>query len=826
MSDKEASKESAKSKRLVQLSRLVRTSGDMQLSEEKRTLLKSHLKSEIERLQHDKYADQPQEKARQYELKIRQMVAADARWDQMGPVCWQYFHLQNDAEVAGRLIELCFLYGNEAQLRNVIERLLKEQVDFYKTINVAVRSQLLGYYWQRSVVALISPILEEFQELSWLIPIEKLHIFLKLSKSDEAADAYSYYSRHRKDINRAVLEHKDVTKVTQSSINFLVARLLIKIGKKLEARTYLEQITATDPEYQSALRLLLSFDSDRKDLEKGTYHHKLKSEGRWEKRIKLFKNYLATTERLGGIKDKNRGHLNLLLENPRRFLPDLPEAWSRLSNMLVANLKLTGLLPNLLKTFSDNILKFHEPDLDMALWQAWLREGQKFDLPYNYYVGVGMLHQYVASGGRNSAALWRAREIIEEIDCDGLDLPNWRTIHRSATAFLQDAMHFEDEDKNRLLIELAVAADSQDVTLLDIEYYIKRTFRPPPKILDLLQDTVRKKKAYDLEEQLIIKVSRESHLRNFDLDRLWHLACAKTNNDLAWRVATLLYKRMSLVPQVEYAWQISGENRRGYPLFQPHKADLDLCFKDFEDHERRLANACLQGGPAMAELLAILDQGAKPLRTKVAADSFEGQLEQLLHRCLWLSSSYRKFQYSERSIATHQSLPFFAQLVPHNEWSFVVSQLIDRMSLYAWNWDFHRLGQRIKELLPDMGGRDRIRKLPKPVVKWLKSLNPQQRSAWNDLTICAARPDNSHWGMVLSRMICRLATLIYPHHIQALTTLQKMQAPLWLIWDLERWIVSPEYSELRQSYKIASRVLVPASIQKMPSIVLEKHQES
>jgi hypothetical protein len=185
-----------------------------------------------------------------------------------------------------------------------------------------------------------------------------------------------------------------------------------------------------------------------------------------------------------------------------------------------------------------------------------------------------------------------------------------------------------------------------------------------------------------------------------------------------------------------------------------------------------------------------------------------------------LSTDFKKWQYSDVSDQqTSASTPFFGKLVAFNEWSYVVCTLIDRMGLSAWSWDFERLGYKVKEVLPDLGSRIRAKKLPSKVLKWMRNLNPQQRSAWNELAIFATKSDGQWWNEDLAKIVCRIATVIYPNHQQALETLQGINAPLWLIGDLEKWIVSPQTSQLRGKYRLASQVLVPESLKKLPTIL-------
>ena len=59
--------------------------------------------------------------------------------------------------------------------------------------------------------------------------------------------------------------------------------------------------------------------------------------------------------------------------------------------------------------------------------------------------------------------------------------------------------------------------------------------------------------------------------------------------------------------------------------------------------------------------------------------------------------------------------------------------------------------------------------------------------------------------------LVRLTTLIMPDHRLALESLQKCQAPAFLRWGLENWMLSEEYSALQQQ-RSNHRVPVPKGL--------------
>src|SRR5690606_18051669 len=152
-----------------------------------------------------------------------------------------------------------------------------------------------------------------------------------------------------------------------------------------------------------------------------------------------------------------------------------------------------------------------------------------------------------------------------------------------------------------------------------------------------LEELAARKKAPALEISLILERGRQTHLTNADLQRVWTLASGRRDSDLAWRVASVLEARQSLVPQVRHAWQISGERRSQYPFLPPSPKAVERCLTGFKRAEARLAHAIFVVGKELPELLAILDKGAHAGRMPVPKpDSIEARIDQVLSGLSWL----------------------------------------------------------------------------------------------------------------------------------------------------------------------------------------------
>ena len=104
--------------------------------------------------------------------------------------------------------------------------------------------------------------------------------------------------------------------------------------------------------------------------------------------------------------------------------------------------------------------------------------------------------------------------------------------------------------------------------------------------------------------------------------------------------------------------------------------------------------------------------------------------------------------------------------------------------------------------------------------KWLRELSLEQRNAWHQLTkFNFAEEFSARRGQdLLGICLVRLATAIYPHHLLALTSLAAMQAPVVLMWELEKFLMSEGYMSLREKHGLRARAAVPQGILRLDSV--------
>jgi hypothetical protein len=157
----------------------------------------------------------------------------------------------------------------------------------------------------------------------------------------------------------------------------------------------------------------------------------------------------------------------------------------------------------------------------------------------------------------------------------------------------------------------------------------------------------------------------------------------------------------------------------------------------------------------------------------------------------------------------------FAQAIITSPWLLAFRSIAERLSITSWGWSLEVLEQNARTVLP-LIGRNPNGKISAKVSKWLASLNSVERSAWNDLVVCAQESRHEELTVALVKFVCRLSTILYPSHLNALKTIQQLRPPIEIIRDIEWFVVSDALSTARKRHGIAARVAVPETLRKTP----------
>jgi hypothetical protein len=759
--------------------------------------------------------------------QLRKMLAAlihsGAKWPQLQSVAWKLFMLAPADVSAAHFLELCALHGTRQELLELASSLRDARHAYYFHLHPSVREKLALIAWSAGRFELVAETLVRARDGAQLLPAERLVVFLFLAKGNDPAPAFMYFRTHRAAILDAAKASSGLAGLDHDEVVLRAGRLALDLGFDFDVRDLARLIPKQSERHSAAVELLNQTVKETPNTASDPIEVQI-VEGTWQQRLEHLENRLATARRLSSSRDPGRVRFNDVLKNILSFIPQLPEAWAQLSETIVLNRDLAGMMPALYAPFQSNALVFHPAPLDAALWQGPLKiSGDASNLLDAWWHGVAMMHQYVAHGSGHEETLWKARRMIQDVSASAeFALPfRWSDLLRAATNHVsRHAMTGEDE-RRVMLAQLTIAGEPDSFSARDIEDYLRSSFRTPLIVLTELERIAVQKKAPDAQRLAILKKSTVAGLTNSDLDAIWRSANATQSDDLAWRVAAVVSTRATLVPSARHALEISGERRAFYPFMAPSFEEIEkTAFAGFLPREFRMARALLRVGPRLPELFSLFDGRSRVLKPVSApAGSPEAGIEAAVKSLKWLPANARAFRFShEQTSFGGVSLPPYVQIGPASPWGLLHALLGQRLGLNAWNWQFSRLANTVSELIPRVAHIPEYKSQTSKVARWLRDLSAEERIAWQELgQECRSFTDLEGQDF-LGKMVSRLCVMIMPDNTQALQALQQMRVELPVLRDLEAWLLGQEYSHWRQQRGLASRIMVPLNLRRLDAI--------
>ena len=716
--------------------------------------------------------------------QLQTLLREGATFNQLRPVLARLYASDSGAQLQAQIVELAVLHGDCADVAGVLKFFTGN--DFYLQVNPMVRAKLLVTHPTK-----VQELLLPHKNADTLLDGERLFVWKILCRLQLHSEVLVYFEQYRPQILKASTEHH----LSPDELFLTLGKVALRIGYTDGCRRYLQEITRQSASYQTALRILLIPPDNADDNQ---VLHRLTAESNWENRLLLLDNYLLVAERnTNPLLDRDRPALNAVLADLLPLVPRQAEAWGQLAKIIANHRQLRDNYPNLYRLFDDNCSIFHGLALDRALWQVFLTSTDPREQSFQ---GLAHLHNYLATGNSNEKSLWKAKLLLEADDC-------WSETHRRARQFVEQAEFIPAGQRQLMITQLQVAAPDRQITLQEINDYL--TICTSRYVLMVLEKLVAKRQDDYLERQIIWRKANFAYWQNRDLGRFWQLT-AQRLPDLAWRTASVLNARQALPATIRKAWQISGEKRSAYPLSPVTTMTIDSCVVGFSDNEQKFLRALVEIAVLIPTLFARLDRRVKVYRRRRNRQQNDQQIERHLDEIPWLNSGQKIYYFSyDGLLARNQQMPLFIKKIPDTVWGLLLTRIVERLSLNLWSWQLSLLVKMIDKAIPKFITRSR---LTLKAYGWLNSLSPEHRHAWNTFMSLARRIDDNRAETLFGALVCRLATCIYQNHYQALLSLQLMGAPLPFVWELEKFILADQYSDLRQQLATAHRVAVAPAV--------------
>ncbi len=743
-------------------------------------------------------------------LMIRHLVQADAPWTVVAPWVRRLLLLRSEPDAAANAVELAFLVGNGSDIEMLLLELRAKKIEAWFHIRPEVRSPLLVGLWREQRTGVVATTLYESRDLPQLTSVERLFVFAGLQRSQDPAVPWLFYSRFEKPIHEAVKRFGESLGLTASRFVLQIARLALDAGDHDAARRMAERIPKEAPERDEALRLLLDIATDRGFQSKELCVQQIKEEPDVKRRLEMMTELLGKVREKGGLRDRQRPAVNWLLGATDEWLPARSDLWRAWSRTLMEHRDLLGLLPDLFDLFVSNAMVFHTPDMDLALWEPLCLLPEDGSPMERYWRAMALCHRYVSAGGWEEDRLWEARgAMIAAAAISPMPVPyDWNKTHTALVRAVAKSPRLFEKERELTQLRLRMAGPRKEITLSDVSRYLNETPDPIPAVMESLESIAQTSRDLELEKRLLACRIRHRRYANHELVKLWLTACASESHDAAWRLATMMHARASLHPAIVRSWEVSGEKRREYAFSRMTTAHARMCLHDFDPNMAKFCEALRVVGPAVTELIAILDNSSRSLRWRSASGGVEREAREALDRAPWLTAGRKRYRFGPDAETDVLRLPApFAKTLPVNAWSAVFGELCERLGAHSWGWRVSTLRAFAEEMIPGVRTKLDLIGRPGKVARWMKSLTPDERSAWNTLQRLSQVLEDETTAEQVMIFVTRLATLFYQNHYQGLTTLQIIRAPLTVLRGLETWVISSEYSRCRE--QLGTRTLMP-----------------
>jgi hypothetical protein len=753
------------------------------------------------------------------EILLRKKIEASPNFAHFRSDAWRLLEKYPRPEIAARLIELALMYGTAEDLAYCLQHLDWPPGEYFPFIADQMREQVLLRLWTSKQHVLMDQTYFRKDFILKLMPVERWYLTWSLVDNGKHDRLYHWYRRNQHEIWAMQKQFGSRIQKSDTELRFAIGSAAFRMDDEDLAMQMLESIPQSAPEFARAIDLLLDVRVDRDERGLSSYEARLSRELDWNDRIGLLDSFLLRAQKLEQLLPKDRAALNTLLADPLRWFPDSPDAVHLVAQTVLKYADLEPLLPNVLKVFRDHAQTFQKPAFEHALWAPVQAHVFKHPEVNAFWRSIALLHGFAVGLGQDEKMLWEARDLYAEAQTyagQSKTLPHsWSELHKALVQWVSKSDRLDEVSRKRLTMIAKLCGESREVSEEDIHAYLAAVREPHLDILETMIALARARRQEELELFILSHKAKALHHTNQALARIWEIGAALKKNDLSWRAATLLHIRQRLAPEVEKAWLIVGEKRREFPFHDLSETQLKIIYANFEGNEQKLVEAVATVGPLIPELLASLNPHLVALKRTKAISKTEAEVSEYLESVEWLTKPKKQFSLGTGGLWQTRP-PFFSNLT-EGKWCGLFIGLSQRLGLNAWDWQLSLLSQQIEALIPRMTRSSETMQASK-VGRWLRSLSAVQRKAWYDLAQVSKKFEDESAQEVLGRFLAILTTTIYQDHIGALSTLERVRAPLRLRWDTENWMISKDYTEIRMSLGSQAIARLPDNVYRMTAL--------
>jgi hypothetical protein len=439
-------------------------------------------------------------------------------------------------------------------------------------------------------------------------------------------------------------------------------------------------------------------------------------------------------------------------------------------------------------------------------------------------VAIAKMRLVIAHGLGFGARFWEVRDLLLKYERSNIrnlfhfSLTTWKA---ALIESVNKGSYHRQSLKMQTLSLLHALVPDERVLITELEQLIDLAAIDNPNTLDHLLKISRSRKSYAFELRLLNRRAELSHFRQQDLERVWQLSQDLVDPDLAWRVATIMQARHVLRAEVSHARDFCGVDKQDLLLDLPKATAKQLLLdtiNSFPMADRPLLIFILYVGPSLPFLLKLLKPKA-PLSGMPSTQALS-----LMRAKLGGSLGTNCYERVPVLTGTAIGSGDIGHQSTHVEQ--VVQIFANTYGVHSLGYSLMRLSDLIDDRFPILTGKKYASVRCAKTNQWFEQLSKEGKSALLSLKGRLGDFPDAHCHFLLRSYILRLTLLFTQNHLGVLKIAQQDRLNLPILWELERFIASEEYGDLRRRNSWILNGPVPASLLRLSSITLKSDSGS
>jgi hypothetical protein len=697
------------------------------------------------------------------------------------------------------IVKLLEDYCLEKRLDGIVNILSSgDNCKFISKIEGESRKYLIrSLFYSEELKTKVAPYLLKNVDTGWLKPQEIFFVAVYLLEK-KSSKYESYYLKNKSVIHSVACEQGKDFGWEDSQLCFLSVEYFCEISKFSLALEFAEKIKISSFEYKGLLSCLLKYSLSYEFVKQEGEIKSLVQLNPWQERLNVFEAWLYSLSQQKDISIENLFVDGLCFEY-KTWLPDNDSSLSQFIQLLYGNRDLVGVIPNLTFIWRKNIFKLFVAQKENFLWgflQNKYTEGV-----FSYFKGISYFHEFLYVSVQDDSLLWRAYVYVSGFNGSAnAQLPNWDSLCQWGKEYLQKSQLLE-QDKEQKLLSLKVVNDISSLDIEDVNDYFTKTKYFNYNLWSNLLEFLNRKQKHSECLPIYEKLFSHGNLANKFLLDYFHIVFADKQFTQSIIVDRILKSRGIFSHRSSSILEKIEGDLVENSIFTPCYLDVEDCLSGFSLEEKKLILSLLKIANLLGDLGYSL--GISCVQVKMSRISSSAKVLSCLKEQNYFSQQQLKYVYTRFSNEEEIiSSPAFLYRIQGGEWLGILKSLAVLLGCDLWEWSLASIRKTTAIIASLNKDKKMFLAKRKIYLKWLESLNLEQKVAFKKLLTVLPSLEEDCFLDLMAKFLCRYSLCFYPNVEEALHCLRSSGAKWYLLTDLESWVLSNSWKNIRSRKKL------------------------